>query len=345
MSNNTKISVIVPVYNGGQYLMTLIEQFKKQSVQDFELIFIDDGSTDNTLDILKQINKTKKIRIYHQNNQGVSAARNKGMELVDTEFFTFADVDDVVPKNYIESILKFTMHNYDVVYFKLQPIESKETNDYVDDHYFEPRIISNEDALERFLLNPTALGVCNLVIKAEFRKKGNLQFSVRYAYYEDYDFILQAFAQANEIGKSDQILYYYLQNENSAMKRFNAERINCLELMYKRGEWLKTKNTGFSKLFYQWFVSRLNWSVLWQACSSLETYSDFTEFAKITSVKEYISKLKNYPNKKIKTSSFLFMYYPKLYWLIIRVASKNKHIKNSSFEEIACKLKASRVSI
>lgn len=345
MSINKNISVIIPVYNGGKYLMTLIDQFKKQSVQDFELIFIDDGSTDNTLALLNQINETMRIKIYHQNNQGVSAARNKGMELVDTEFFTFADVDDIIPKNYIESIIKFTAHNYDVVYFKLQPIESKETNEYVDDTYCEPRKISNEEALEKFLFNPTALGVYNLAIKTEFRNKYNLRFSVGYAYYEDYDFILQTFAQANEIGESDQVLYYYLQNDNSAMRIFNAERINCLELMYKRGEWLKTKTPSFSKQFSQWFVSRLYWSVLWQACASLETYSDFSEFAKLTSAKEHISKLKDYPNKQIKTSSFVFLHFPKLYWIIVRSASKNKHIQKSNFEEISCRLKTLKVSI
>jgi glycosyltransferase involved in cell wall biosynthesis len=93
-----KISVIIPAYNSASYLSDAVESVLNQSFQDFEIIIIDDGSTDNTKEIAeKYIQKHgNKIRYFYQGNKGVGAARNKGIEESKGEYIAFLDSDDIL---------------------------------------------------------------------------------------------------------------------------------------------------------------------------------------------------------------------------------------------------------
>lgn len=87
-----KVSVIVPVYNNEKYVETCIRSICQQTYQNLEILVINDGSTDGSRQILERMaEKDKRIRLIHQENAGVSAARNKGIELADGEYLTFVD--------------------------------------------------------------------------------------------------------------------------------------------------------------------------------------------------------------------------------------------------------------
>ena len=108
------ISIIVPVYNAEKTLPQCIDSILSQKYSDFEVLLIDDGSTDNSgrlCDTYSQ--KDKRIRVFHQENQGVSAARNLGLEQMKGEFVTFCDSDDWVEDtwllDYMDSISKCKM--------------------------------------------------------------------------------------------------------------------------------------------------------------------------------------------------------------------------------------------
>ena len=87
------ISVIIPVYNGEKYISECIESVLKQTFRDFEIIVINDGSTDNTAEICR---KFKNIRYFYQENKGVSKAREKGLQVSKGEYITFIDSDDTI---------------------------------------------------------------------------------------------------------------------------------------------------------------------------------------------------------------------------------------------------------
>ena len=94
-----EISVILPVYNTGEILEKTIESILHQTFQDFELIIIDDGSTDNSYQICRKYSvKDKRIRVISQKNSGVCAARNKGIDLSEGKYITFCDHDDIYDK-------------------------------------------------------------------------------------------------------------------------------------------------------------------------------------------------------------------------------------------------------
>lgn len=115
MSDSPVISIIAPVYNVSQYLSQFISSILSQSFSNFELILIDDGSTDNSLKICKTYaEEDSRIILFHQTNAGVSAARNKGLELSQGKYISFIDPDDVVERNFLEAIYNDVESNANV---------------------------------------------------------------------------------------------------------------------------------------------------------------------------------------------------------------------------------------
>ena len=104
---NKLISVIIPVYNCEKYIKRCLESVIKQSYANFEVIVINDGSIDNSLEVIKEVSQEdKRIRIVSQENKGVSYSRRHGVEIANGDYITFIDADD-----YIESRFLETMYN------------------------------------------------------------------------------------------------------------------------------------------------------------------------------------------------------------------------------------------
>lgn len=102
-----KVSVIVPVYNTEKYIRECIESILTQTYPEIQIILVDDGSTDHSLDICKEYEgKNTNIEVYHQENKGVSAARNTGLKHVKGEYIFFVDSDDYILPQYIEDFMK-----------------------------------------------------------------------------------------------------------------------------------------------------------------------------------------------------------------------------------------------
>ena len=115
----TKISIIVPVYNVEKYLKECLDSLINQTLEDIEIICINDGSTDNSLAILEEYQKKdSRIKVFSQKNQGVSAARNLGIEKATGEYLTFLDSDDRLELNTCEILYKETIaKNSDFLFF------------------------------------------------------------------------------------------------------------------------------------------------------------------------------------------------------------------------------------
>lgn len=111
-----KISVILPCYNAERYLNACFESLFAQSMRDFEVIFIDDGSLDGSLAIARRCaGRDDRIRVFAQENQGVSAARNLGLSHARGEWITFVDGDDILPPDALETLLSGAAEDVDMV--------------------------------------------------------------------------------------------------------------------------------------------------------------------------------------------------------------------------------------
>lgn len=124
-----KISVIVPVYNGERYLRESIESVLSQSYRDFELIVVDDGSSDNTREVISQYDGKYSYfkAVYHSENKGVSAAKNSGIAVSSGEFLVFAAADDIQEKDRLEVSIQALEENpdLDMVFIDCQMIDSE----------------------------------------------------------------------------------------------------------------------------------------------------------------------------------------------------------------------------
>ena len=105
MSVEPVVSVIIPVFNAGKNVENCIQSLLNQTYKNFEILIIDDGSTDNTLTILEKYERNKKIKVIHQTNSGVSTARNLGISEANGKYIGFVDADDRVRPNYLEDLV------------------------------------------------------------------------------------------------------------------------------------------------------------------------------------------------------------------------------------------------
>ena len=122
-----KVSVIVPVYNAEMYLKKCLNSILEQTFTDFELICIDDGSSDASLKILTEYaQKDSRIRIFEQNHEGVAAARNWGIKLAQGEFVQFLDADDYFEKDLLEKMLiRVDKYNADIVVCSYRKVDDE----------------------------------------------------------------------------------------------------------------------------------------------------------------------------------------------------------------------------
>ena len=105
MNNSPKVSIIVPVYNVEKYLEKCLDSLVNQSLHDIEIICVNDGSKDDSLDILeKYAKKDSRIKIINKQNQGLSAARNDGLKVAAGEYVGYVDSDDWVDLNFYEKL-------------------------------------------------------------------------------------------------------------------------------------------------------------------------------------------------------------------------------------------------
>lgn len=114
--NSPKVSIIVPVYNVEKYLHRCVDSILLQTFTDFELLLIDDGSTDKSVDICdKYALKDSRIRVFHKKNGGVSSARNLGIKKSSGVYILFVDSDDYLSPSHLNNYIKY-IGNYEIVY-------------------------------------------------------------------------------------------------------------------------------------------------------------------------------------------------------------------------------------
>ncbi len=213
-----KISIIVPVYNCEKYISNCINSILEQSFKDFELILVDDGSSDRSFEICESfVKKDSRVKAIHQQNSGVSRARNRGLDEVQGEYIGFVDGDDCVDKEMYERLYKNLADNDAdisicgiVNYFlKKDGTTEKVRQSQVDGFW----IFSGEQALKEALQSRLySVNPVNKLFKRELFDK------LRYPegkISEDAFLIPVVVSKANRVVYDSKPMYYYLRRENS----------------------------------------------------------------------------------------------------------------------------------
>ena len=309
------VSVIIPVYNGEKYINTIINCFERQKYKKFELVFVNDGSKDNSLEELNiaKNNSSLNITVIDQLNAGVSAARNVGIKNAEGDFICFCDVDDEVTVNYISDMRSVLEKNdVDLVICKHQRIRTNGLTEVKNGETGQAVLKSSLSCLKDFLYGRIVSGCCTTMTRKEIIKDNNLRFAEGYKYSEDLHMLWRIMACAQKIAYLDKHLYLYKVQPNSAMSRFNNDRMHGYELMRELESFFDQKTPEFAAEYRAYGAAKIMWSITWQAAINLEP-KQFTRFLKEYNIKGEMRKLISFKNYKVSLSSMLFIFSPPLF--------------------------------
>ncbi|GKQ43252.1 glycosyl transferase [Companilactobacillus sp. RD055328] len=220
MDNKYKITVVIPVFNAADYLEKALSSFERQTFKDFQLILVDDKSSDNSVEICERYienNKNFKL-VKHTTNQGVSAARNTGIKLANSELITFADCDDWVEANYLEYFVD-TFNKYDLDLsacgFMIETEKSSKPKGLIKE---SGKLIKRNEMLQRIIsVNGTVMGYTwNKAYKLDVIRNNELTFATDVGLMEDAIFNVQYTSATDRFYFSSDPLYHYVQRKNSA---------------------------------------------------------------------------------------------------------------------------------
>lgn len=220
--NAPKISIIVPVYNAEKALTRCLDSILHQTYPNFELLLINDGSSDKSGAICnKYAQDNEKIKVFHKRNTGVSASRNLGIQNATGEWLCFIDSDDAIEINYLQVFIDLlSKYNADC-YITSCKIYSKEMYQTIT---LKEQIVAKENIYESiiYLRLTTLLGVpWNKLFKTSIIKENHIYFDEKISSYEDEIFVLQYLTHSAYICISPQQTYiYYNNNVNSLSKRY-----------------------------------------------------------------------------------------------------------------------------
>lgn len=232
------VSVIVPVYNTACFLRECVDSILAQTVADFELILVDDGSTDGSEIICDEYSvNDNRVKVVHQKNQGMSVARNSGLDIHRGEYVTFVDADDVLYPQFIEIMLTVAAETgSDIVaagYIRDEKAVFRNVN-----RSMQPVIESSIDALERLLYQKVDSAVWGKMFSSR------LFDTVRFLpgmWYEDLLISIQLYPKANSVARISGRLYFYRLHPESFVCRFSEHRFDILKVTDSI-EWWASKN-------------------------------------------------------------------------------------------------------
>ena len=215
-----RISVILPVYNGEKFIVKAIDSVLSQTFTDFELIVVNDGSTDSTLDIINGYDD-ERIKLINQSNQGPGASRNSALEIATGEYVMFLDSDDWFCEDafkiaYSEAKSKgtdltfFQMINYDDVTHETYPNDWFELKTF--DESFENRVFGPEDT--KGSIFDLSVGVCQKIYSREFLKRIGAKFPEG-IFFEDMPFFYYVYLKAERISIIKKHLYFRRKHDDS----------------------------------------------------------------------------------------------------------------------------------
>lgn len=318
------ITIIINVYNGEKFINKCIDSIINQTYKKIEILIINDGSTDNTLKIIKKY-RDKRIRIITTKNKGLSMSRNIGIENAKGEYLYFIDSDDYIEPNTIEYLYNLNKKNNTLI-STCKSIDVYNYNESIKNKKEEVDILSRKDMLLKILLwqNRTE-ALWNKLIKKELLN--NLRFEERII--NDIAFTHKLIINTDKVSYSNQIKYYHLIHYGniSIRKRENLDRVEDLyKVIIERYNYIKDLYPDFeyNELGIIDGITRLYYT------KSKKVKRFLRELGAINLYKEYfnlkILKLNIGCREKIRL--LVFRISPELYNIIIKIyLHLKKHIR------------------
>lgn len=225
-----KVSVIVPVYNTEKYLRRCLDSLVMQTLDDIEIIIIEDKTPDNSNKILEEYEKKykDKIKVFHnKTNKGIGYSRNFGIEKSNGKYIAFVDSDDYVDKDFYEKLYnKAEKENLELVICDLKQVDEKDN--FIGYESVKKFKSSNVESNPEILLDINLGPVNKLYSRKLFDK--DTRFSEDFK-YEDLYVLPKIITKSKKIGKLDGVYYYYVIHQNSQTTTMNNKIFDILKVM------------------------------------------------------------------------------------------------------------------
>lgn len=258
-----KYTVIVINYNKALYLKKCLDSIINQTYKKFEIIVVDDGSTDNSKEVLDEYSNNEKIKIFYKKNTGVADTRNYAITKVKTKYFMFVDSDDYIEKDLLETCNKYK--DYDILCFKAYKIYEEDTKkEKLEKSLFDS--INGSKALEKFIKSRSFFLVpWGYIYNIDVLKKNKLKYKENYV-MEDIGLTPIIILKSKKVISIDYYGYFYVQTKSSVVRTTDPKKIelNTKSTLYHCYTLIKyfnknIKNNKLKKIYCGYFAEFLLW--------------------------------------------------------------------------------------
>lgn len=305
---NALVSIIVPIYNADKYLNRSLKSIINQTYTNLEIILINDGSTDSSLEICKEyVEKDKRIVLIDKINEGVSIARNTGIQKSSGAYIAFLDADDWITPNYIEHLMKpFENENVDISVCDYQICKKFASSSIKSDHSYR------YEESRKYLLKKQKKGDFSIIVPWGKIFKAKIVAGIYFPpklHFEDEATVYKFFYAANQIAKSNYKAYYYFQSNEglteSVYPKHPEDAVKVFEMQY---EFFKERN---DREFYQQTLAALLWK-----CLTLYVVKQNKRNIAKEKIKQYLNNFKRFNTDYNHSLSLIFFcHFPSIYLL------------------------------
>lgn len=221
-----KLSVIIPVYNTEKYIEKCLDSIANQTMKDLEIVIVNDGSKDNSENVIKQWienNKDINVKYIKKENGGLSDARNFGVANASGKYISFVDSDDYLEKDLYKNLEQYMDKDVDLIKFKMSTYNANgQIIEKMDGPVF--RQVTGEEAFSKLCTQDKFLEVaCIYLYRREFFIKQNFKYELG-TYHEDFGLTPWIMINAKSVVSTNEYGYCYLQRENSITTNQNPEK-------------------------------------------------------------------------------------------------------------------------
>lgn len=217
------VSVIVPVYKVEKFIRRTVNSLLEQEYGSFELIFVDDGSPDRCPEILDDYaSSNSRLKVIHQENSGVSEARNAGIRAAKGDYLMFVDGDDWVERNYISYFVNMVERTGCEV-----GMDTSTFGRRIDRRELGIHVATSEDVTEMIYLEQIYVAVWNKIYSSELVKRANLMFEPEIWFGEGMLFNIEALQFVDRVAIGDMAVYHQVANSDSATRSFDLDSMLC----------------------------------------------------------------------------------------------------------------------
>lgn len=313
------VSIIIPIYNVEQYIRNCLQSVVLQTYTCYEIILVNDGSKDNSVQIALNYLDTFpniKYKLVEQSNLGLGEARNKGFEMSEGEWILFLDSDDTIQPDTIELLVKAAESTMcDFAFCDFQRVSLGE--EFKLPSYRKGTVTySSRELQDLFLQRKKRVLAPGTLYRRSWYKENNLYFE-KIRFSEDIHFLWRAILAAKKVCNVQIPLYNYLIRANSIMSCSEAEKIiegyKEIEKLYYEFQ----DNVNVNSTVKKWMLSRWVLGVMHTSVFLME-WKVFSQFCKKINVKSRCKELVKFPDFRVRIFAIMVLINLKLYYRIIK---------------------------